>query len=376
MAVTHSLDATEIEAHLRTKELDVAVVGRPAADRLKKAIPELVEQTAGHAQWFGMRFYLPIAPYNDVRLRTAISIAVDRREMLDQFFAGSGELNPWISWPLRRWSLPQAELITIPGHRVREVERAADVAEGRRLLAASLADTPLPGTLELLVPQDIENSLGMGTLIKNQMKQNLDLNITVNAVPIENIIQRLIDGTAPWVAGVDTGWLDLDDWLYPYFHTNGPKNTFPLRDPEIDSLIVNQRGEYDEAYRRNVAHQIQRKLLQLNPGANFVSERVVTLSWPYVKNFPVDIAQGFQDRLASTWLDRNDPTLPRRGAVVTRHLDGVHSGRHQPWRSRTEVGCEMTSRFSRNAHLATRCPALPAERGTRNPELAWRSHAA
>jgi peptide/nickel transport system substrate-binding protein len=313
VASIYASDATEIEARLRTKELDVAVVGRPAADRLTKAIPGLQEQVAGHAQWFGMRFYLPIAPYNDVRLRTAISIAVDRREMLQKFFAGSGELNPWVSWPLTRWSLPQAELITIPGHRVREVERQADIAEANRLLAASLADHPLPGELELLVPEDIERSLGMGSMIKAQIKKNLDLNIAVNPQPINKIVQRLYyDGTAPWAVGVDTGWLDLDDWMFPQFHTDGPKNSFALRDAEMDSMIVAQRQELDESKRRDIGHAIQRKLLHLNAGVNLVSERVVTLSWPYVKSFPVDIGSGYQNRFADTWLDRSDPNFRGR----------------------------------------------------------------
>ena len=312
VATVFASDATEIEARLRTKELDVAVVGRPAADRLTKAIPGLQEQVAGHAQWFGMLFYLPIAPYNDNRLRTAISIAVDRREMLQKFFAGSGELNPWISWPLTRWSLPQAELLNIPGHRARAVERQADVAEANRLLAASLAERPLPGELELLVPEDIERSLGMGSLIKAQIKKNLDLNVSVNALPIGTVVQRLRDGKAPWAVGQDSGWLDLDDWVYPYFHSDGPKNSFPLRDANMDSMISAQRQELDETKRREIGYAIQRKLLNLNAGVNLVSERVVTLAWPYVKSFPVDIGSGYQNRFADAWLDRNDPTFRGR----------------------------------------------------------------
>ena len=40
----------------------------------------------------------------------------------------------------------------------------------------------------------------------------------------------LFDGEAPWVAGSDIGWVDLDDWVYPYFHSAGHGNSFPLRD--------------------------------------------------------------------------------------------------------------------------------------------------
>jgi len=43
-----------------------------------------------------------------------------------------------------------------------------------------------------------------------------------------------------------------------------------------------------------------------------VSERVVTLSWPYVKGFPLDTADGYQDRLADCWIDRTDPAFRGR----------------------------------------------------------------
>ena len=80
--------------------------------------------TVGQLLFFGMRFYLKQAPYNDLRFRSAISLAIDRREMVQKWFAGSGDVNPWVSWPLQRWTLPQAELVTMPGYRAGEAGRS------------------------------------------------------------------------------------------------------------------------------------------------------------------------------------------------------------------------------------------------------------
>jgi hypothetical protein len=53
-------------------------------------------------------------------------------------------------------------------------------------------------------------------------------------------------------------------------------------------------------------------LLNLNVGVNFVSERVVALAHPYVRNFPLDVSDGYQHRFADCWIDQNDPSFRGR----------------------------------------------------------------
>jgi ABC-type transport system substrate-binding protein len=312
ITITQPKDSREVEAGFRTKELDVAFVGRPQADRLRKTTPELQESTQGHSLFFGMRFFIPQAPYNDVRFRTAVTIALDRRKMLEEFFGGSGEVNPWISWPINRWTLPQSELNGLPGYRPGTGGRDQDISDARALLEAFKSASKLPDDIALFVADDAEQSLHLGSIMKQQLKDTLDLNITVYPMPIAELSKRLLDGQAPWAAGPDNGWIDLDEWVYPYFHSEGTKNSFPLRDSGIDGLIVAQRTELDESQRREIGYEIQRRLLKLNVAANFVSERVVALAWPYVRNFPLDASDGYQHRFADCWIDRNDPSFHGR----------------------------------------------------------------
>ncbi len=306
-------DTAEVEAWLRTKKLDVAFVGRPQADRLRSAIPQLRDDTVGLSRFFGMRFSVQQFPYTDPRFRAAVSMALDRRDMLQQFFAGSGEGKPWISWPIKRWTLPQSELSSRPGFRPGTSGRAEDIKDAKALLAAFTSEKKLPTeALGLLVVDEAEKNLRMGTVIFDQLKKTLDLNVQVYPVPAADLGQRLLSLNAPWVVGPDDGWVDLDDRVYPYFHSEGTKNSFPLRDKEMDALIVAQRVELNEDKRRAIGYEIQRKLLDLNVGINFVSERVVALTWPYVRGFPLDVADGYQHRLADCWIDQGDSTYRGR----------------------------------------------------------------
>lgn len=305
-------NSDEIEAGLRTKQLDAAFVGRRVADQMRKGIPQLVEVQAGRSLFFGSRFFLRQVPYDDLRFRAAVSIALDRRAMVDQFFAGSGDINPWVSWPAKRWSLPQAELTGFAGYRPGAGGREADIAEARALLAAFSSDKQVPAEIPLFVESVAEANLRLGSVMSEQLRKNLGLNVRVYSLSLNELIRRMFAGEAPWVAGSDTGWIDLDDWVYPYFHSAGTNNSFPLRDESLDRVIESQRAELDEGARRTIGFQIQRSLLGLHAGLNFCSERVISLQWPYVKDFPLDTADGYQQRLADTRIDSNDPTFRGR----------------------------------------------------------------
>ncbi len=98
-------------------------------------------------------------PFNDVRVRRAISMAIDRRELIDVVMDGAGVINPPLAAAMAEWALP----IDQPGEGARNYE--FDPRTAGRLLAeagypqgletvmnfVSYGSRPYLDTLQLLV---------------------------------------------------------------------------------------------------------------------------------------------------------------------------------------------------------------------------------
>jgi ABC-type transport system substrate-binding protein len=113
----------------------------------------------------------------------------------------------------------------------------------------------------------------------------------------------------------DNGWIDLDDWLYPYFHSTGPKNSFGLSDPEVDRLLDAQRAEFDIAERQRLGYEIQNYLLdKVLARLDWVTQMTRTTGWKYARNSRSMIWFGNMFHLANYWLDASDPAFQGRAS--------------------------------------------------------------
>src|SRR5919106_4425572 len=101
------------------------------ADTLKKRRPGLrtLEFPSNVVSDFAMRVDKP--PFNDVRVRQAVSLALNRKELIDAVLEGVGMVNGPVAAALTDWALPIDQL----GEGARYYKH--DPAEAKRLLAAA-----------------------------------------------------------------------------------------------------------------------------------------------------------------------------------------------------------------------------------------------
>ncbi len=331
------VDNASNESLFRDKRLDVA--GASGADPswvfdIKDEKPELQFLREVISGWVNTRFKLfdnqtgaPCPTWSDPRLRKAVHLTADRQQVADTLWAGEALLTAPVGPAISKWALPQEELLTIPGFRQPVAEREEDLALARQLyeeagspeIEFTFAD--LPSNIPEFAPSFIEG-----------LRQNLGDNVkkqVIRAYP--QITEGLLKGCDQMVAtwGFDNGWIDLDDWVYPYFHSGGPKNSFGVRDAELDALLDAQRAEFDEDARREIGFQIQRILLGVNPDGSgaplelkpdtaafarldYATLNTPSVSWPYYKNRYTFPWFGNQHWASNVWLDQDDPSYEGR----------------------------------------------------------------
>ncbi len=285
---------------------------------MKREMPELVLQRVQLTPWVNSRLKTYCPPFNDPRVRKALHLATDRQQVIDALWKGEAKMVGPVGTGIKYWALPQEELESLPGYRRTAAEREQDVADARAAYEA--AGRPnLPQLWAADIPPYIPQFMATYT---ETLRQNLGVEVRALTQSYQRIIEgylRDCDQAAfTWV--FDNGWIDLDDWVYPYFHTGGPKNSFHVSDSELDSLLDAQRREFNAERRRQLGYDIQRHLLGVKgdkPSAyarlDYAAFITSGVSWPYLKNrvtFPMIFGNSHWN--ANVWLDRDDPSYEGR----------------------------------------------------------------
>jgi peptide/nickel transport system substrate-binding protein len=252
-------------------------------------------------------------------VRKALHLGIDRQQVVDVIGSGEWKLQGPVGSAVSYWALPEEELLAVPGYRSTTAEREEDIAEARALYEAA-GSPEIPRIWFADVPGYIPNF--QGTYIET-MRNNIgaDLKASTNSYAIiaEGLLREC--GDAPMTWGFDNGWIDLDDWVFPYFRTGGSKNSFEVSDPDLDNLLDAQRREFDIDRRRELGFQIQRYLLGLDgneekPSAfarlDYAAPFGAIVSWPYFKNRVSFPWFGNNYWTANIWMDRDDPSFQNR----------------------------------------------------------------
>lgn len=318
-----------MEAAFLSRQVDVAsFLDQSNIERLRRARPELVLQEWGIAGYINTRLLIDRPPFDDERVRRALHLAVDRKRLAEQLFKGPpGErgflLSGPVAWPMVRWAIPQEDLEKKPGYRSDPEARAEDLAEARKLWDAAKADGRAPDVIEALFagqPRFIPE-IALPEMQRMLMETlGVRLEAEVDGTGYTQLFQCLsrnqqgeTQGTCAFTWGFDNGWIDLDDWVYPYFHSQGTKNSFGLRDDQLDAMLEAQRREFNFDRRRELGLNIQHFLLdRVNARLEYANPVARALHWPYVKNAFTSTWLGDNFRFADVWLDRSDPSIQGR----------------------------------------------------------------
>ena len=313
-------DDTAIEVAFSSKQVDHAAMGdHTTPDRVAEETGSFVEEWIS-SSWVNSRLMMvdseaATSPFKDLRLRQAINIAVDRNHMGQQMFQGYCNLGAPVALALVNWALPLDELSKKPGYRFKREEREQDLVDAKQMWEAAGGSSV--GTVKVVYSNIPASVAAYWPQLQRQLKEVLGLETEghLDQTGYTEIAQGLLQKRIVFSFSWDNGVLDPDDYLYPYFHSTGSKNSFGLSDPKLDQMLVDQREEFDQERRKQLVYDIQNYLLDnVAVRLDWVCDISRGPRWSYAKNRWFAPWFGDTYQLVHAWLDSTDPAFQGRPA--------------------------------------------------------------
>jgi peptide/nickel transport system substrate-binding protein len=281
-------------AHIEFRDLPVSEV-----EAIKRHLGDkVVVQQTPFVIHFDISINNTVKPFNDVRVRKALSLGVDR-------YTGARVLQPLtglrdvggLTRPGTEWAMPQAELEKFAGFG-RDAEK--NRAEARKLLAEAGYPNGFKVTLK-----NRNIKLPYQDFAVYVIQEWRKIGIEAEHRPLE---------TASWYAdGRDQGNFEVmvfptgafvddpDQLLAPYI-SGSPQNWARFSNPAIDDLYARQARTLDPAERRKLVIELQKIVLDNAyhmPGL-WWSRNVV--HWAKVKNWIAPPSHFTNQKLQDVWL--------------------------------------------------------------------------
>ena len=235
-------------------------------------------------------------PFTDVRVRRAISHAIDRQGLIEAVWM-RGEPSPAVAPGLAQWSLPIDQL----GEGAKYYRY--DPQEARRLLAEAGYPKGLKTTLTTTggYGRDLIDAVQMVLRYLKEVGIEAELKIQEYGAYQATTGQGKFEGMAMGPYGV--GW-EPDSPLYGPYTPDQPRNRGHVNDPKLTAMVKEQRRTKDPEARKQLIFAIQRYAAEQQYYV-YLSSQVITASWqPYVKNYAPNLTADFGSRVAALWLDR------------------------------------------------------------------------
>jgi peptide/nickel transport system substrate-binding protein len=272
------------------------VVRQPDLPGLKKRRPDLVYQDFLSNVTNGIYMRTDKPPFNDVRVRRAISHAVDRQAIIDAVFI-KGEPTPAISRGVPEWS-PRIDQLG-PGARYYR----HDPKEARRLLAEAGFPNGLKTQLNC-TPGYGNDLVDAFQLVQRQLKDS-GIDATINLQEYGAYMSTTFNGKYEGLAvGPFSITWEPHSNLYGMYMPEQGRNSSHVSDPTIISMLKEQMRTKDLEMRRKIIFDIQRYAAEQQYYV-YLYCTGLTGSWqPYVKNYAPNSSFDYGNRSAALWLDR------------------------------------------------------------------------
>lgn len=240
-----------------------------------------------------------VPPFDDVRVRQAISMAIDRQAIGDIAFAEDAiETNGVVSAANSKWYLPRDQL----GDGAKYFEY--DPEGAKALLAEAGYPNGFKTRLAFASVWSVAHAKVVDMLV--QMLGEVGIEAETSLHGFVEYAGLRDTGIPDGLVLVDRGAANDPDHVLSFYLPGDPLNASQVDDPELTEMILAQRGELDEAKRRILVHDAQQYVAEEVYYVPINSPLVSSIFHDYVRNY--SNKEGY-DRtpLALIWLSQDAP---------------------------------------------------------------------
>jgi peptide/nickel transport system substrate-binding protein len=284
-------------AYIEFRDLPVSEV-----EAIKRQLGDKVTVQEGSATgWWGVAMQNTVKPFDDIRVRKAFTLALDRYTGGKVLYPLTGlQVVGGLMRPGSDWAMSQKDLERFPGFG-RDAEK--NRAEARKLLA----EAGYPSGLKVVL-KNRNVRLPYQDFAVWAIQEWRKVGIEVENRPVE---------TAAWYVDCrDNGNFELcvspgvefmddpDNFLRRYI-PGDPQNWGRFKDPRLEDLFARQARSLDDGERKKLIHEIEKIVLEnayYAPGL-WWTRRVV--HWSKVKGFTMHANHYSNQKLQDVWLSED-----------------------------------------------------------------------
>lgn len=284
-------DEANIVAALRTGQIHHAFIEDNKNWNLLKDEKTLTGYRSSRLGYDFLNINASRGPLRDVRVRQAISYAVDRAAVLRVAAAGFGRLTAPATAPMKQWQLPEEQWMRY--YRV-DVERA------KKLMAE--AGHANGFTVKLGVIPTFPTMVNGAPVVAANLKR-IGITAEIEQVEYAVWIKRWLAKDFDLTMNTTPGYGDPDTAFFRALHSTKGQNWNSWSVPELDALLEEGRRTFDQTKRKEIYDRVQILILENVPHLWLFSADHIDFTQSYVKGWkqhPTTNLYGFE----GVWLDR------------------------------------------------------------------------
>lgn len=278
-------EATYLTA-LRTGKLDILEAIRwIAVDHLKETTPELKwhRWLATGGNFVSLR--VDRKPFDDVRVRRAMNLAINQQEIVDLFYGGHAELMAYPQHPAFGANFQPLEEMP---QSVRELfEYHPDKA--RKLLAE--AGYPDGFEVDIQVCSCSPSNLDLIPLLDDYLSK-IGVQLTVKPLEYASFLSMMTSRNHTPMYLMGSGHVNPTSTLRKSFKTGQVWNPSMFSDPHVDERIADMHRTRDDDERVRIIRELTVDMLDTAPYLWLPTGYVYTAWWPWVKNYNGELRAG------------------------------------------------------------------------------------